>query len=155
MIGGASNVGGKILRQHFSDKELIELSEKINPAVPSGLDYYPLTEPGERFPVNDPNLQPRLTPRPDDKVIFLQGILEGIAKVENRCLDLMSEISGTKPARLFTSGGGAMNRVFSEIRQRVHGIPTEQSLFSEAAYGSAILALKGDTKPKIEYEQVY
>lgn len=37
------------------------------------LDYYPLTKPGERFPVNDPAMQPRLTPRPEDDARFLQG----------------------------------------------------------------------------------
>ena len=25
----------------------------------AGLDYYPLTKPGERFPINDPSLAPR------------------------------------------------------------------------------------------------
>lgn len=37
------------------------------------LDYYPLLRPGERFPVNDPGLPPRLTPRPEDDAVFLQG----------------------------------------------------------------------------------
>lgn len=30
---------------------------------------------GERFPVNDPALQPRLTPRPDDDAVFLGAFL--------------------------------------------------------------------------------
>ena len=30
----------------------------------SGLDYYPLLGQGQRFPINDPNMLPRMTPRP-------------------------------------------------------------------------------------------
>ena len=53
-----------MLKKYFTDDQLKELSQQINPDDPSGLDYYPLTKPGERFPVNDANLEPRLTPRP-------------------------------------------------------------------------------------------
>ena len=58
----------------FSDVQLKDLTPLLDPSRPTGLDYYPLTKPGERFPVNDPALQPRLSPRPDDDAIFLQGV---------------------------------------------------------------------------------
>lgn len=80
--GGASNTGGAVLKQYFSSAQLAELSEHIDASVPSALDYYPLTTPGERFPINDPNLQPRLMPRPDNDAEFLHGLLEGVARVE-------------------------------------------------------------------------
>ena len=64
VAGGASNTGGTVLRQHFTNDELAELSKSIDPAAPSGLDYYPLAKPGERFPVYDPKMTPRLEPRP-------------------------------------------------------------------------------------------
>jgi sugar (pentulose or hexulose) kinase len=73
LVGGASNTGGAVLKQFFSGEQLQQLSSQIDPNRPSGLDYYPLTKPGERFPVNDPQLQPRLEPRPDDDALFLQG----------------------------------------------------------------------------------
>lgn len=59
LVGGASNTGGAILRQLFSDEQLERLSQEINPTVASPLDYYPLQSSGERFPVADPNLAPR------------------------------------------------------------------------------------------------
>lgn len=62
--GGASNTGGAVLKAHFTDDQLKELSQHIDPEKPSGLDYYPLLKAGERFPINDPFLEPRLTPRP-------------------------------------------------------------------------------------------
>ena len=50
LVGGASNTGGAVLRRHFSDAELAELTRRMDAAKPTGLDYYPLTAPGERFP---------------------------------------------------------------------------------------------------------
>lgn len=73
LVGGASNTGGAVLRQYFTSEQLQQLSAKIDPSQPSGLHYYPLTKPGERFPVNDPQLQPQLAPRPADDAQFLQG----------------------------------------------------------------------------------
>lgn len=59
LVGGASNTGGAVLRQIFSDDQLDHLSKLINPLVASPLDYYPLAANGERFPVADPNMIPR------------------------------------------------------------------------------------------------
>ena len=59
LVGGASNTGGAVLRQLFTDDQLVALSEHIDPAMPSPLDYYPLPKKGERFPVCDPNMMPR------------------------------------------------------------------------------------------------
>ena len=59
LVGGASNSGGAVLRQLFSDKDLKILSAQIDPSQPSPLDYYPLPSVGERFPVADPHQEPR------------------------------------------------------------------------------------------------
>ena len=75
LVGGASNSGGAVLRHFFSEAELTDLSLAIDPEVPSGLDYYPLLSPGERFPRPDPALEPRLHPRPSEPARFLQGLL--------------------------------------------------------------------------------
>jgi len=31
LVGGASNTGGAVLRQYFTDEELIKLTEKVDP----------------------------------------------------------------------------------------------------------------------------
>lgn len=59
LVGGASNTGGAVLRQIFTDEQLEKLSEQIDPMEASPLDYYPLQSVGERFPVADPNMAPR------------------------------------------------------------------------------------------------
>ena len=71
--GGASNSGGAVLRSFFTDEQLAALTAQIDIAKPPGLGYYPLPKAGERFPVNDPQLQPRLTPRPDSDAEFVHG----------------------------------------------------------------------------------
>lgn len=59
LVGGASNTGGAVLKNFFTDEQLQKLSEQINPMKASPLDYYPLEAVGERFPVADPNMVPR------------------------------------------------------------------------------------------------
>lgn len=142
LAGGASNSGGAVLKQFFDDARLVELSRQINPRQDSGLDYYPLPRPGERFPLNDPKLPPRLTPRPEDDSLFLQGMLEGMARIEARGYRLLDELGATPLRRVLTAGGGASNRAWTTIRERVLEVPVAASARGEAAYGAALLALK-------------
>ncbi len=142
LVGGASNTGGAVLRQFFSEAELKTLSQQINPIQPSPLDYYPLLEPGERFPINDPSLQPRLSPRPDDPVDFLHGLLESMAWIEAEGYRLLQQLGATDLTTVYTAGGGAQNSAWTEIRSRHLQIPVMRSPQTEAAYGSALLALR-------------
>ncbi len=139
LVGGASNTGGGVLRQFFTPDEIAALSARIDPATDSGLDYYPLPRPGERFPVNDPDLAPRMTPRPDDDAAFLHGLLEGIAGIEARCYAAMAERGAGRPAMLFTAGGGARNPVWTVIRSRHLGLDIQVADEVEAAVGTARL----------------
>ncbi|KAJ8763381.1 hypothetical protein K2173_002264 [Erythroxylum novogranatense] len=143
LVGGASNTGGAILRQLFTDQQLDQLSEKINPMEQSPLDYYPLKSVGERFPVADPNLAPRLHPRPECDIEFLHGILESIARIEAKAYNLLKHLGATQVEEVFTAGGGAKNEKWTKIRQRVLGLPVRQATQTEAAFGAALLALKG------------
>ena len=143
LTGGASNTGGAVLKQFFTADELEILSREIDVMKPSELDYYPLLKPGERFPINDPNLPPQLDPRPDNSVQFLHGLLESIARIEARGYKLLQELGTDNLTRVYTAGGGAKNRVWSEIRQQYLGVPVLYSTNTEAAYGSALLAMNG------------
>ncbi|BAZ12803.1 carbohydrate kinase FGGY [Calothrix sp. NIES-4071] len=143
LVGGASNTGGAVLRQFFSSAELEALSSKINFSQNSNLDYYPLIKKGERFPINDANLQPRLEPRPDDDVEFLHGLLESIARIEARGYELLQEFGADKLNRVYTAGGGAANEAWTQIRRRHLNVAVQASAYTEAAYGTALLALLG------------
>lgn len=143
LVGGASNTGGAVLKAYFSDAELMELSQQIKADFPSNLDYYPLTKPGERFPVSDSAYPPRLTPRPSEPVEFLQGLLEGIARIEARGYALLSKLGAPPPNTIFTAGGGAQNPAWTAIRQRLLPAPVSAAASTEASFGTACLALRG------------
>lgn len=141
LVGGASNTGGAVLRHFFDDAELGRLSALIRFEVESPLDYYPLLKPGERFPINDPDLLPRLEPRPDSDVEFLQGLLESLTRIEARGYELLQKLGATPLTHVYTAGGGAKNEMWQEMRSRYLKVPVERSPQTEAAYGAALLAL--------------
>ncbi|PZV16814.1 MAG: carbohydrate kinase [Pseudanabaena sp.] len=140
LVGGASNVGCAVLRQFFTDRQLQEFSNRINPNISSLLDYYPLPKTGDRFPINDPNLTPKLHPRPDDPVEFLHGLLESMARIEAQGYKLLQELGASPIQQIYTAGGGAKNQTWGKIRDRHLQIPMKQAIQTESAYGAALLA---------------
>ncbi|PZD74155.1 L-fuculokinase [Acaryochloris thomasi RCC1774] len=143
LVGGASNTGGAVLQQYFSTAELASLSALIDPQVVSPLDYYPLLKPGERFPINDPDLQPRLQPRPDQPAAFLHGLLESLARIEAQGYRLLQEQGATPVTQIYTAGGGAQNLTWQAIRQRYLQASIKEPRHRQAAYGTALLAARG------------
>ncbi len=143
LAGGASNAGGAVLQTLFGRCDIKRYSRLMQPAVATGLDYYPLLSKGERFPVQDPDLAPRLTPRPASDAVFFQAILESLAGIEQRGYRLLAELGAPYPARVLSVGGGAANLAWQEIRHRRLGVPVGRAPHQEAAYGAALLALRG------------
>lgn len=143
LVGGASNSGGAVLRQYFDDQRIRLLSDALDPDLPTGLDYYPLPAPGERFPINDGAMKPRLSPRPADDGRFFQDLLEGIAAIEAAGYRRLQQLGAPPPSAVLTIGGGATNEGWTRIRERLLGIPVSPARQQEAAYGAAIIALIG------------
>jgi sugar (pentulose or hexulose) kinase len=146
LAGGASNSGGKVLAGHFDRERLMALSSCIDPTKPSGFSYYPLLSPGERFPIMDPALAPRLEPRPADDTAFLHGMLEGIVAIEGLGYQRLGELGAPKLRSVRSVGGGAANPQWTAIRQRLLGVPFRDAASGEAAAGAARLALVGARK---------
>ncbi len=140
LVGGASNAGARILSEYFTVEALERLSSLIDPTRDSGLDYYPLSRPGERFPIHDPELQPRIEPRPENDADFLHGLLEGLARIEQAGYDKLVELGCVPPVRILTAGGGAANPTWRALRERLIGTPVETAAHSDASYGAALLA---------------
>ena len=140
LTGGASNTGGAVLKHFFSDRELVELSQKIEPKRESPYNYYPLLKPGDRFPINDPNLAPKLEPRPNNPVDFLHGLLEGIARIEALGYQRLQKLGSSPLTQVYTAGGGAKNNTWQQIRQRRLQVLVLAATNTEAAYGTALLA---------------
>jgi sugar (pentulose or hexulose) kinase len=143
LVGGASNTGGAVLRHFFTDAELATLSLQIDASQESQLDYYPLLKQGDRFPINDPHLPPQLEPRPNDPVEFLHGLLESIARIEAQGYRLLQQLGATPLTHVYTAGGGAKNSTWTAIRARHLQVPLLSATQTEAAYGTALLALRG------------
>ncbi|VAX13618.1 Carbohydrate kinase, FGGY family [hydrothermal vent metagenome] len=143
LCGGASNSGGTVLRQYFTDAQMAEMQTRLDPEQPTGLDYYPLPHRGERFPVNDPDLAPCLTPRPEDDVQFFQGMLEALARIEKTGYDKLQQVGAPTPTRIHSSGGGSQNLAWRKIREQLLQIPVLTATQTEAAYGAALLAKRG------------
>lgn len=143
LAGGASNTGGAVINAYFPEADLDALTQRVDPDRPTGLSYYPLLRPGERFPISDPNLKPVLTPRPDDPAIFFQAILEGIAEVEAEGFRRLRDLGAPALTSVRTVGGGAANQKWQRIRSARLGVPALPSKSVEAAFGVARLALRG------------
>jgi sugar (pentulose or hexulose) kinase len=143
LAGGASNSGGAVLSRYFTAEQMAEISARLEPERPTGLDLYPLPGAGERFPVNDPQLQPRLEPRPEDDVVFFQAMLEGIARIERDGYALLARLGAPEPVSVRSTGGGAINEGWRRIRERILGVPVLAADSGEACYGAALLARHG------------
>lgn len=142
LLGGASNAGAGILRRFFTDAQIAELSRQMDPRRPSGLDLLPLPARGERFPIDDPLLEPRLEPRPVSDALYLQALLEGLTELERQGWQRLRDLGAPPLKRVLTLGGGARNPQWRLLRQRALGVPVLQRPDHSAALGMARLALR-------------
>ena len=143
LVGGASNSGGAVLRHYFSDAQMAAMTPRLKINQPTELDYYPLLSPGERFPICDPNLAPRLSPRPDSDETFFQAMLEAMTRIEQRGYDLLAQLGAPYPSSVRSAGGGAKNPVWTQMREQALGVTMLTATHQEAAYGAALLAQRG------------
>ena len=143
ICGGSSNAGCGVLSKYFSDFEIDELSRQINPKKNTTLNYLPLNSVGERFPVDNPLLEPILEPRPVSDALFLHGLFEGLAKIELKGWEKLEKLTGTFPKKIITIGGGAKNPQWRSIREKFLKRPIKNSK-KTTSYGSALIALNAN-----------
>ncbi len=141
LAGGASNSGGAALLRYFGDDEIRQLTPRLRPDTPTGLRYYPLPARGERFPLADPQKESLVTPEPDSRVAYFQGMLESIARIEHEGYEKLRQLGAEYPRRVFTMGGGARNPAWTAIRARELGCEVLSPEQGEAACGVARLAI--------------
>ena len=141
ICGGASNAGCGILSKFFSDLEIKELSLQINPSENTSLNLLPLNSKGERFPVNNPNLEPILGPRPVSDSLYLHALFEGLAKIELKGWEKLGKLTGSLPKKIISTGGGSKNPQWRKIREKIINIPIV-SCNKTTSFGTALLAIK-------------
>ena len=123
ICGGSSNAGCGVLSKFFSDLEIKELSRQINTSKKTSLNLLPLNSRGERFPVNNPDLEPILSPRPVSDSLYLHALFEGLARIELKGWEKLNELTGSIPKKIVTVGGGSKNTQWRAIRERIINIP--------------------------------
>ncbi|MGJ3264591.1 MAG: FGGY-family carbohydrate kinase [Salinarimonas sp.] len=143
LAGGASNTGGAALLAHFDADEIARLSPMIDPERDTGLDFYPLPRRGERFPIADPALEPRVAPRPERDADFLHALLEGVAEGGARASRGPAGLGAPAVKGGRSVGGGAGNPVWTRSRARRLGAALVEPVSGEAGYGAARLARRG------------
>jgi len=151
LVGGASNAGGAALRAFFPDDAEIAALEPSLPADPRAPpprgteDWYPLLKKGERFPVYDPGLEPRLPPPfPEGgRAALLHGLLAALTRVEGAAYRRLGELGAAPPREVRTAGGGARNARWLAMRRAALGVPVVAADEAEASYGAALLARDG------------
>ena len=82
----------------------------------------------------------KIEPKPDNKVEFLQGLLESIAKIEALGYNKLQALGANPITQIYSAGGGAKNKKWVKIRQNYLQVPVHISPQTEAAYGTALLA---------------
>ena len=147
LSGGASNTGSAILLKFFNLEYIEELSKQINPTKSTGLNLLPFSSQGERFPIDNTNLQPKLEPRPVSDSLYLHALFEGLAKIEAKGWQKLNELGADLPRQIITIGGGAKNITWKKIREREIGRPIKICNRPPAA-GVASIALQGLLKIK-------
>ena len=143
LIGGASNSGGAVLLKYFTPSQLTQMTPLLKPNIPTSLSYYPLVKTGERFPYADPKKEALLTPRPKEDVVYFQAMLEGIAEIESQAYQRLAELGAPSLKAVYSVGGGSKNSAWTIIRKNKLQIEMKTPSNTEAAYGSALLALQG------------
>ncbi|MFL0649318.1 hypothetical protein AB7310_15885 [Cylindrospermopsis raciborskii UAM/DH-BiRr] len=91
--------------------------------------------------LNDPMLAPRLDPRPEGPREFLHGLLQGMARIEQKGYNLLEQLGADKLIHVYTAGGGAVNSTWTTMRKRFLKTNVTPSTHTEAAYGTALLAM--------------
>ena len=128
------------MSKFFSDLEIKELSRQINPSKNTSLNLLPLNSKGERFPINNSNLEPILGPRPVSDSLYLHALFEGLAKIELKGWEKLGKLTGSLPKKIITIGGGSKNPQWRKIREKIINIPIV-SCRKTTSFGTALLAI--------------
>lgn len=143
MPGGASNTGADWISADFGNDDLDKLNIAAEALAPTGFIVYPLKQKGERFPFisgiargfADEDI-------PDAETLFTAG-MEGVGFIERLSFELVEQLSGEKPAAVYTAGGGSNSDTWLKIRANILNCPVYRMSNTSGALGAAILAASG------------
>ncbi|WP_157760447.1 FGGY-family carbohydrate kinase [Thiomicrorhabdus arctica] len=130
LVGGASNSGGAILTEQYSMRQMAALIKAIQSSglilsETEQMAYYPLTKVGERFPIADSNLQPKMPLKPTQKLNlqapsiehqrYFLGLIHGLIHVEQLAYEKLNAL-GCHLKCVYAVGGGVQNKLWMSLR---------------------------------------
>ncbi len=140
MPGGASNVGGRCLNEHFDKSEFAKLDEAVKQNIPTYGRIYPLTMRGERFPFVNPDAVQFAKNLPTGKEKQYGAYLEGVAFAERLCYDTLSSLGAPAGEVIYSAGGGSKSNEWLKIRASVLNKTIKVPKITDAALGCAVIA---------------
>lgn len=150
LVGGASNTGGAVLLKYFDLRALQRTSQVLAECLQAGQiektvsdQYYPLLHSGERFPICDPNLPPKLpqqnapsgTPQDEKNQAFMLALLQGLSHIERLGYQRLQELGAPRLQRVYAVGGGTQNSAWQKLRQIYLEVGMAQPDSLDASFG--------------------
>jgi sugar (pentulose or hexulose) kinase len=140
MPSSASNVGAGVLDERFPNIHKADLGRTAFSAVPTGLLIYPLRGKGELLPFDYLDAEGFVEGEAQSEQELYTAHLEGFAYVERLTYGILSALGAEIRERIYTTGVGAENLEWMQIRADVMGMECARAMNANAAMGSAIVA---------------
>ncbi|BBH23609.1 carbohydrate kinase [Paenibacillus baekrokdamisoli] len=139
MPGGASNTGAAWITRDYAGYDLDALDSAVARMIPTPWLSYPLMQTGERFPFLCANAR-GFDPTEVSAESLYAARMEGVAFMERMSYDMIEQLSGEAPARIFTAGGASRSASWLQIRSDVLQKPIVKMKYADGAVGAAIIA---------------
>lgn len=142
LLGGAANLGGKVLNFARGEKTFDEMNALAEAMVPTGVRCYPLTGRGERFPFVHPDCEAFYVGDVTGGRLY-PAIMEGVGFAEKLAFDHMIALGCPVGDSIYTTGGACRSPLWMKIRASILGRELLAPEVVDAAMGSALLAASG------------
>lgn len=139
LLGGAANLGGRVLNQARGDRSFDEMNAASESLIPTGVRCYPLTGRGERFPFVLPDCEPFYLGDVTGGRLY-PAIMEGVGFAERLTLDHMAALGCPVGDTIYTTGGACKSPLWLKIRAAILNRRLMVPEVVDAAMGSALLA---------------
>jgi len=142
MLGGASNLGGRVLNGARGEKSFDEMNAEAEAMIPTGVRCYPLTGRGERFPFVLPGCEAFYMGDVTGNKLY-PAIMEGVGFAERFAFEHMQALGCEIGDVIYTTGGACRSELWLKIRASILNRQLMVPEVVDAAMGSALLAASG------------